>query len=314
MNRTARWSIAILLGLLVPNLQAAPVPGLAAGPSDRPQITLFRDFLASGRPCPACPEMATLPGGRFLLGSPAGEGHSDEQGSDGRPVPVRITRGLAMSVTAVTRREFAAFAESNPGIKTLESCGGLVAGAFRARAGDWQQPGFTQADDHPVVCVSWENARRYTEWLSRITGQRYRLPSEAEWEYAARAGSRERFWWGEAMLPDRVNCLHRWCDSRYPATAPVRAFRANPFGLFAMLGNVWEWTADCYRADAYRRYAVAYPAAVSGDMGCKRVIRGGSWAENYWSLRVSNREGWPGGRPLNDIGFRVVREGRRLPL
>ncbi len=290
------------------------VPWLVfAAPGDHPVQTPFRDFLVSGEPCTFCPEMITIPSGRFLMGSLPGNGHDDEHGPEGLPIPAYISSGLSFSISEVTRGEFAAYVEANPE-RQVPTCSGLVDGSFRRHAGTgWQDPGFLQSDKHPVVCVTWEMARAYTEWLSKLTGQHYRLPSEAEWEYAARAQSRYRFWWGDAMLPNRVNCLHEWCDKHFPHTAPVRSYRSNLFGLHDMPGNVWEWTADCYQADAYKNHN-RYPAPVTGPDNCKRVIRGGSWAENYWSLRSANREGWKSDTPLNDIGFRVVRVGGRLPL
>ncbi len=168
-------------------------------------------------------------------------------------------------------------------------------------------------DDHPVVCVTWDDANAYARWLSRLTGKRYRLLTEAEWEYVARAGTTTRYWWGEHMLFDRVNCLNK-CDNRYLYTAPVDAFRGNPFGLFNLLGNVWEWVEDCYQADAYKTHPKIYPRSVSGQQACKRVIRGGSWQDNPWSLRAANREGWKAATPLNDIGFRVARIAPDIPI
>lgn len=248
------------------------------------------------------------------MGSLPGEGHNDEQGPDERPLRVYIPAGLSFSIGEITRAEFAAYWQQRSNTAAATRCSGMVDGAFSLHAGDgWQKPGFVQDDTHPVVCVSWATAQDYANWLSATTGQQYRLPTEAEWEYAALARSSYRYWWGDAMLPNRVNCRHEWCDQRYPNTAPSRSFRSNPFGLHDMLGNVWEWTADCYLAQAYQSHA-NYPAPVTGPTDCKRVIRGGSWAENYWSLRGTNREGWKPDTPLNDIGFRVVRVGRKLPL
>lgn len=287
---------------------------LLASPSDYPLQTPFRDFLTSGKPCDDCPGMITLPNGRFLMGAQQGEGHNDERGPGGHPLPVAIPAGISISVGEISRDQFAVFAAERPALATTDHCSGLRDGAFRRVAGkNWREPGFPQAGNHPVVCVTWQMAKHYTRWLSERTGQHYRLPTEAEWEYAARARSGYQFWWGDAMLPNRVNCLHEWCDSEYAYTAPVGSYRSNPFGLFDMMGNVWEWTEDCYQADAYRHHT-AYPEPVPGARDCRRVIRGGSWAENYWSLRASNREAWKPEVPLNDIGFRVVRVGRKLPL
>jgi formylglycine-generating enzyme len=313
--RPGSGTLLMLAAVALVPLSAQGGPRETAGPGQHPQLTVFKDFLATGRPCPYCPEMATIPGGRFLMGSLPGEGHNDEHGPDGRPFGVSIPGGLAFSVGEITRREFAAYLDANPHRIPPPHCAGLVNGAFSATAGDgWKNPGFEQGDTHPVVCVSWGTAKGYTAWLTRITGQQYRLPTEAEWEYAARAGSRARFWWGEAMLPDRVNCIHEWCDTRFAHTAPVRSFRSNPFGLYDLPGNVWEWTEDCYDALAYRSHAAAYPAPMPGPANCNRVIRGGSWTDGYWSLRSANREGWKSATPLNDIGFRVVRVGGGLPL
>lgn len=133
-------------------------------------------------------------------------------------------------------------------------------------------------------------------------------------EYAAKAGSLTRYWWGDRIDHERANCRDKRCDARFQQTAPPLAMGPNRFGLYHMLGNVWEWTADCYDAAAYRNPAHRYPALVQGDPDCKRVIRGGSWAEGVWSLRSANREGWLPNRPLNDIGFRVVREGDGVAL
>ncbi|GAB4345733.1 MAG: formylglycine-generating enzyme family protein [Gammaproteobacteria bacterium] len=287
---------------------------LIADASDLFRQTPFRDFTRAGSVCRFCPDMITLPAGTFLMGAGSSEGHNDERGPDGQPVHVSIPEGISISVTEITRRQFAAFATARGRPFSAAGCHGIVDGQFRRSVGEnWRDPGFPQSEDHPVVCVTWSMAKGYAEWLSQLTGQRYRLPTEAEWEYAARSGSAHRFWWGDAMLPDHVNCLHEWCDEQYRYTAPTRSYRSNRFGLYEMPGNVWEWTEDCYRADAYRHHR-DYPAPVTGDPLCKRVIRGGSWAENYWSLRSSNREAWKPETPLNDIGFRVVRIGGPLPL
>ncbi|RRJ84234.1 formylglycine-generating enzyme family protein [Aestuariirhabdus litorea] len=274
----------------------------------------FRDLLVNGQSCSSCPQMVRLPAGRFYMGAFPGDGHSDERGPGGVPFEVRITQVVAMSVSEVSREEYSAFIEANPQ-RASSGCGGFVAGTFAAQIEQgWRFPGFEQTADHPVVCVSWEDAQAYARWLSAITGKRYRLPTEAEWEYGARAGSITRYWWGNHMASERVNCGRPQCDIEFPATAPAHALDRNGFGLYHTLGNVWEWVEDCYQADAYALFSSQYPRAVAGDAQCKRVIRGGSWNEGYWSLRASNREGWLPSRPLNDIGFRVVREGDEMPI
>ncbi len=110
-----------------------------------------------------------------------------------------------------------------------------------------------------------------------------------------------------------MNCLSR-CGDAYRQTAPLSAFRGNPFGLFNALGNVWESVEDCYQADAYKKYARTYQKAITGPTDCTRVIRGGSWKDGEWSLRAAHREGWKAGTPLNDPGFLVVRIGPDVPI
>ncbi len=286
-------------------------PGYAAEYIQQREV-IFRDTLANGHPCVFCPELALIQGGRFFMGSLPGEGHNDEHGPDDLPFVVHIEDHLAVSVYNVTRREYAAFATATG--RATRGCAGLINGAFqRNRELGWRNPGFEQLEDHPVVCVTWHDARDYARWLSAETGKRYRLLTEAEWEYVARAGTKTRYWWGERMMLNRVNCLNQ-CDNRYRQTAPVDAFRGNPFGLFNLLGNVWEWVEDCYQADAYKRHVTTYPQSVTGPRACTRVIRGGSWQDNPWSLRAANREGWKADTPLNDIGFRVARVARDIPI
>ncbi len=250
-----------------------------------------------------------------MMGAFPWEGQDDERGPDNKPFRVYLIKPLALSVTEVTRQQYKVFAKANPSYRLSGQCSGVVEGSFMARIEQgWVQPGFKQSLDHPVVCITWHQAQAYTQWLSQITGQRYRLPTEAEWEYAARAGSLTQYWWGDRIGSGFANCLQPVCGEEYPATAPVSSMKPNRFGLHHMLGNVWEWVADCYQSGAYQSHAEDYPKAVTGPDNCKRVIRGGSWTEGGWSLRAANREPWISNRGLNDIGFRVVREGSDLPL
>ena len=164
--------------------------------------------------------------------------------------------------------------------------------------------GFAQRPSHPIVCVNWEDAQAYVEWLSRKTGKDYRLPSEAEWEYAARAGSSARYSWGEDIGRNRANCLSCGSDWDLAGTAPAGSFSANAFGLQDMHGNAWEWVADCYNV-SYIGAPSDGSAWTQGACG-SRILRGGSWKNFPENLRSAIRE-----RHVTDIrhyenGFRVA--------
>jgi formylglycine-generating enzyme required for sulfatase activity len=192
-------------------------------------------------------------------------------------------------------------------------------------ARSWQAPGFDQTATDPVVCVSWTHANGYVNWLSQKAGQPYRLPSEAEWEYAARAGTTSRRWWGDsaaeacgnANVADaaakRVNSrltVHK-CGDGFVYTAPVGKFRANGFGLFDVLGNAWEWTEDCYH-DSYTGGPGSGEAWTTGPCD-RRVLRGGSWLNAPRLVRSAYREGYsPANRPTHG-GFRVARTLPTVP-
>ncbi len=158
----------------------------------------------------------------------------------------------------------------------------------------------------PVINVSWNDAKQYVRWLSRKTGKSYRLPSEAEWEYAARAGTRTRYWWGDAIGSDNAICARcgsRWDNKR---TVPVGSFRPNRFGLYDVHGNVWEWVEDC----SHKSYAGAptngRPWTTGGNCR-KRILRGGSWGEAPGHLRSALRIRSGTGVRVNSGGFRVAR-------
>jgi formylglycine-generating enzyme required for sulfatase activity len=175
--------------------------------------------------------------------------------------------------------------------------------------GSWQNPGFEQTDRDPVTCVSWEDARAYIAWLNgKASGAKseagpYRLPSEAEWEYAARAESTTRFWWGDN---DDGAAAHAWYkDNSDGKTHAVGLKPANPFGLYDMVGNVWQWTEDCY-ADDYAKAPINGSAAESPN-GCMRVDRGSCWLYPSWLLRSATRERNPADFRDVVMGFRVAR-------
>lgn len=164
-------------------------------------------------------------------------------------------------------------------------------------------------DNRPVINVSWEDAKAYANWLSIETGRRYRLPSEAEWEYAARAGTTTKFAWGNRIGKNKANCFG--CGSQWDnkKTAPVGSFQANQFGLYDMHGNVYEWVEDC-RHDSYRGAPTDGSAWTGGSCGF-RVQRGGSWFQHSGLpeyLRAASRSfGTPATR-FNFAGFRIAQD------
>ena len=281
------------------------------------------------RDCASCPEMVVVPAGTFIMGSPESEAGRlrvvyDQEGEaiewttqdtvrlevgaghrlvivEGPQRYVTIAAPFAVGVYEVTFEEWDACARGG-------GCGGLIpdhAGWGRGR--------------RPVINVSWAEARSYAEWLSRETGETYRLPSEAEWEYVARAGTETARYWGET---DAAQCRHAngadaaalqqypgWvtasCSDGYSETAPVGSFAPNRFGLYDALGNVWEWTLDCWN----ERYSGAPADGSAWESGyCSdRVSRGGSWENTAERLRSSMRARDPGDFRGTTGGFRVVR-------
>lgn len=282
------------------------------------------------RDCPDCPLMVTVPAGTFVMGSSpsdisnaVSEGANAENIQEETPQHKVTMRPFAISVTEVTRDQFDAFVRDS-GYKTGGPCWIHKREDERfalSKFYDWRDPGFSQGGNHPVVCVNWNDAKAYVQWLSQRTGRNYRLPSEAEWEYAARAGTSTPRYWGQdnsaacrnANVSDEVaRKAFRWtsskafqCTDGYAYTAPVAQFQANTLGLNDMLGNVWEFTEDCYNVT----YAGAQPdgsARVSGD--CTRhVTRGGSWDSYPWHVRAAASFWFPAADRGSWLGIRVAR-------
>jgi formylglycine-generating enzyme len=285
------------------------------------------------RDCPDCPEMVPLPAGTYTMGVPRGEEEREGVPVDlrGRSEPQRritIAAGLAMARNTVTRGEYAAFVAAT-GHRTTEGCWSFVntgtSYEYEERPGlTWRAPGFQQADEHPAVCVSWEDANAYAAWVSARAGRTYRLPSEAEWEYAARAGTTTSRYWGEAQVAacefanvadltlamalnlDRRPQFTFRCTDRHVFTAPVGSFRPNAFGLNDMLGNVWQWTADCLNPNLDGQLGDG-SARTTGDC-TSRGMRGGSWSHLPWYVRAGNRARGQAADRYGFGGFRLVRE------
>jgi formylglycine-generating enzyme required for sulfatase activity len=261
-------------------LTAALLLGAAAAPAQDPAAALAPGAIF--RECGDCPEMVVIPDGTFRMGSPGAAGNEAPQHA------VTIPQRFALGRYPVTRGEFARF-ERSSGYRTA----------------NWRDAGFGQSDRDPVVEVNWLDAQAYVHWLSETTHQAYRLPSEAEWEYAARAGRATEFWWGddEAAAPAFANA--EGLTDGFANTAPVGSFQANGFGLFDMAGNVWQWTADCYNGD-YRGAPANGAAWLTGDC-TSRVVRGGSWYDPPAALRAANRTGSHIVDHDANVGFRIAR-------
>ena len=314
-----RLAIALLWGGLLPAAAALATDGnLATG-------TIFRD-------CPDCPEMVVLPAGSFVMGSPPQQkGRSDDEGPQRR---VTIPNPVAVGRFEVTRGQFARFVAAT-GHAMDDRCWTHENGVSRIRAGrGWRHPGFPQDDRHPATCVRWDDAVAYARWLSQHTGRRYRLLSEAEWEYGARGGTTRSRHWGNSASEQ---CIHangadaafaarvkewRWsvapCRDGWAFTAPVGSLAANGYRLHDMSGNVAEWVADCWH-DGYRG-APSDGGAWTADGNCnERVLRGGAWYSGPRFLSSASRdagERFPVVRgrsgtvrepPANGHGFRIAR-------
>ena len=261
------------------------------------------------RDCEKCPELVVVPPGSFMMGSPASEAERD---GDEDPVHrVTLDLPLAVGVYEVTRGEYGRFVSAT-GHDSGDSCRIYEGGEWKKRSGrHWKRPGFSQGRRHPVVCVNWNDAQAYVRWLSGETGEEYRLLSESEWEYVARAGTTGPFHTGGTISTRQANYdgNHTYGSGRKgryrKKTTPVGKFPANAFGLHDVHGNVWEWVEDC-RNDSYAGAPEDGSAWESGDCS-RRVLRGGSWSYVPGNLRSADRNWYTSGDRGNIIGFRVAR-------
>jgi len=255
------------------------------------------------RDCEHCPELMVVPAGSFQMGSPAGEaGRADDEGPQHL---VRIERPFAIGRFEVTLGQFARFVEAT-GRQPAARCYTLEDGAWNMRTGrSWDDPGFAVKDDQPATCVSWHDARAYVDWLSDQTAQAYRLPSEAEWEYAARAGARTAYHVGGSISSQQANFNAAGAGRFHGQPIAAGSYPPNAFGLFDVHGNVWEWVADCY-SPSYREAAADGAPSLAGDCD-RRVMRGGSWGNRADDLRLAKRARLGAGYNYAIVGFRVAR-------
>jgi len=256
---------------------------------------VFRDRLRSGS---LGPKMVVIPAGSFRMGDIQGGGNSDE-----KPVHRVSVRKFAMGKFEVTNAQFVKFLnaikrrgnDSKPWFETkAEDSYSHITGSV----GNFQVE--RAYENHPVIEVSWYGATAYTKWLSNQTGKKYHLPTEAEWEYAARAGTETKYWWGNDIGTNKANCSNYSCGDSFEYTSPVGSFSANKFGLYDTSGNVWEWTCSefTYKYNNDEKQCVTTASSF--------VLRGGSWDNGPRYVRSAHRSR---NTPTNRnglYGFRLV--------
>ena len=299
-----------------PSSSPASPPSVALAYAD--EVPAARDLQYDGefQECPQCPKMVVVPAGTYEMGSPSGEGAIDEE----RHHRVTIPGPIAIGMYEVRRAEFTHF------MKETSRSGGSACwqydGAETRETSGPADPGFIQGENEPMVCVSWEDAQAYVEWLSTKTKGRYRLLSEAEWEYAARGGTVAPRYWDESesgqcakangadialrtRYPDWFE-LTAPCDDGRPHTSEAGSYGPNAFGLYDMLGNAREWVADCWNGDYTGAPQDGSAWTGSGNCGL-RVLRGGSWLDGPGGVRSSTRDKGTTGIRFSANGFRVAR-------
>ncbi|GAB3025582.1 formylglycine-generating enzyme family protein [Bowmanella dokdonensis] len=235
------------------------------------------------------PQLVVVPAGSFRMGDINGTGLENE-----RPVQTQtLNNSFGIGEFEITVADFRRFVEETSYVTEAEKDRGC---AFYEQGEpvwqdqlNWRTPGYAVTDSHPVTCISQRDALAYVNWLSEASGNKYRLPTEIEWEYAARANTETDFWWGESVGTGNANC--GWCGSQWSniSPAPVASFDRNSFGLFDTVGNVWEWTVSSSSQDG-------------------AVVRGGAWNFAPRLARVSTRMELDPNFRANYIGLRVVRE------
>jgi len=334
-HKTSIETIAILLSALLLFTGCTPqkISHLTLSPN-------LQETLSTGD---SGPKMVLIPEGKFMMGSPATEiGRYEDEGPQHNVV---FSNPFYLSQTPITVAQFRTFIETS----------GYVTAAEKYRWSEWRNPdtgeweqnpklnwrynhrGKLNGDDYPVVHISWDDAHAYTNWLSKQTGRNYRLPSEAEMEYANRAGTDTVFWWGndnpqqktanlkgQLDIPDNDKTWYPTPQERqyayahgytsfffegygdgYWGPSPVASFKANPFGLYDTTGNVWEWTADCWHGSYHGAPEDGRPWYEDGSC-TYRVVRGGSYYCFPRHVRSANRWTLPKEYRGMYVGFRVA--------
>jgi formylglycine-generating enzyme required for sulfatase activity len=310
MRLSLNWTLIPIIGLTALTSCGSAKPDAAADSGNKTVATAkaASEMIKDCSDANTCPDMVSLPGGAFVMGSPKSEpGRFDDE--DQHQVKVAA---FALARSPVTKGQWAAFVADTGRPTAAAPC------AYAPAANpSWKDPGFAQDDNHPVVCVTWGDAQEYAQWLSKHTGHHYRLPTDEEWEYAARAGTATAFPWGPTASHAFANYgLDECCGpaakgaDKWEYTSPVGSFPANGFGLVDMHGNVFQWVETC--ADSFEKLPLPKDAK-----GCSyRYARGGVYADRPAVMRSAAKNLAP---PPDDkmtiadyrsagFGFRVARD------
>jgi formylglycine-generating enzyme required for sulfatase activity len=279
-------------------------------------------------------KLVKVPAGKFMMGSPTTQRRRVRDGRETPQREVTISKNFHMSVCEITRGQFAAFVKDAKYATQAEQDGWTFAWAGRVwtkvAGASWKNVGFKQTDAHPVLCVNFDDAVAFCKWMSKRTSRPVRLPTEAQWEYAARAGTQTTYAWGDNSDDGKgwANAADATAKKRFKGwrsfpwddghlfTAPVGTYKANAFGLHDVHGNAWEWCADWYSKDYYKNGPKVDPTGP--ETGSTRVLRGGSWLSSPSRCRVSGRTGCQLQGSYCDLipSFRIVIEAdnsRKLP-
>lgn len=237
-------------------------------------------------------EIVVVPGGSFMMGASS---NVDDKTSDALPRHEVHLPAFAVAKYPVTRQQFSAF---------IKDSGYHFKGAC-----DWRKPGYPQAPDHPVMCMDWHDADEFVSWLSKKTGHSYRLLSEAEYEYAERAGTDAQYSWGDDFSQHcpyaNLDSKGTACKNAFPFSSPVGSLKPNRFGLYDMSGNAWSWVADCYHP-SYDGAPTDGSPWISGKCS-SRILRGGAWGSTADIARVEFRNAIPAYWGMPYFGFRIAR-------
>jgi formylglycine-generating enzyme required for sulfatase activity len=292
---------------LKPKLIAYAFTALLSNPIAAQESAPFSSIKTDCRECVA---MSTVPAGTYQMGKYINYGYGD---MDGPTHEIRITKGFAVATAEVTVAEFRNFAQEtgyvSEGVCNIYTTAGTT--WHIDPSVNWEKPGFPQEENHPVVCVSWDDTQAYIKWLNDRTGNNYRLPSEAEWEYIATTGGlsvgEDQFITHNEGNIGQVECCGGATSGKdtWQYTAPIRSFSPDKYNLHDIRGNVWEWQADCYQP-SYIDAPVDGSARIECDDPNYKVVRGGSYGDAGQYLSPRFRLRGPRTEAYFTVGFRVA--------